>query len=101
MLDDKKINKLKSRLHNHTEDIVMQTLKDLLKREEFSNVSDSEEALLDMATYALNRLAPKYVATEKGEVYTKTEELEQQHSVDILSVVTKAIKVVSEDQNNN
>ena len=26
-----------------------------------------------------------------------TEELEQQHSVDILSVVTKAIKVVSEN----
>jgi len=98
VLDEKKIRQLKSRLNNHTEEIVLQTLKELLKREEFSHISDSEAALLDVATYALNRLPPKYIATEKGEVYTKTEELEQQHSVDILSVVTKAIKVVSEDE---
>jgi competence protein ComFB len=54
-----------------------------------------------MATYALNRLPAKYVATSKGKVFSKIEELEQQHSVDVLSVVTKSIKVVSENAHPN
>jgi len=53
-----------------------------------------------MATYALNRLPAKYVTSSKGEAVSKTEELEQQHSADIISVVIKAIKVVSENDNN-
>lgn len=98
MLADKKRNKIRSRLKNHTEEIVLDTLQELLNKDEYNDVCTSEECLLDMATYALNRLPAKYVATEKGEVYTKTEELEQQHSVDILSVVTRAIKVVNENR---
>jgi len=98
MLADKKRNEIRSRLKNHTEEIVLDTLQELLNKDEYSEVCTSEECLLDMATYALNRLPAKYVATEKGEVYTKTEELEQQHSVDILSVVTRAIKVVNENR---
>lgn len=98
MLADKKRNEIRSRLKNHTEEIVLDTLQELLNKDEYSEVCTSEECLLDMTTYALNRLPAKYVATEKGEVYTKTEELEQQHSVDILSVVTRAIKVVNENR---
>lgn len=97
MLKNDKLKEIKSRLENHTEVIVMQTIEELLNKEEFSDVPQTDEALLDIATYSLNRLPPKYVATQKGEVYTKTEELEQQHSVDILAVVTKAIKIVSEN----
>lgn len=98
MIADQKLKEIRTRLKNHTEDIVLDMLQELLNKEEYSEVCTSEECLLDMATYALNRLPAKYVATEKGEVYTKTEELEQQHSVDILSVVTRAIKVVNENR---
>jgi len=100
MISDKKIKSIQSKLKNHTEEIVLNMLQDILNKEEYDHICKDEECLLDMATYALNRLPAKYVATDKGEVYTKTEELEQQHSVDLLSVVTRAIKVVSEDQRN-
>jgi len=101
MLKDEKLKNLKGRLNNLTEEVVLKMLRDMLKREEFEDVCKDEDCLLDMATYALNRLPAKYVATSKGEVFSKTEELEQQHSVDVLSVVTRAIKVVSENTNHN
>lgn len=97
MLDNEKYKKIRKRLENHTEVIVLQTIEELLSKDEFSDVPQTEDTLVDIATYSLNRLPPKYVATQKGEVYTKAEELEQQHSVDILAVVAKAINVVSEN----
>lgn len=100
MLKDEKMKDLKGRLNNLTEEVVLEMLGNMLQREEFDDICKDEDCLLDMATYALNRLPAKYVATSKGEIFTKTEELEQQHSVDVLSVVTRAIKVVSENEHH-
>lgn len=97
MQDSEKYEKIRTKLDNHTEVIVLQTIEELLSKDEYSHVPQTEDVLIDIATYSLNRLPPKYVATQRGEVYTKSEELEQQHSVDILAVVAKAIKVVSEN----
>jgi competence protein ComFB len=96
-----KMKYLKTKLNNLTEEIVLEKLDDFLEREEFSEVCKDEEYLLDMATYALNRLPAKYVTSSKGEAVFKTEELEQQHSADVVSVVIRAIKVVSEDYDQN
>jgi len=96
-----KKEKLKKKLKNLTEEVVLENLYDFLEREEFADVCKDEEYLLDMATYALNRLPAKYVTSSKGEAVSKTEELEQQHSADIISVVIKAIKVVSENYDHN
>jgi competence protein ComFB len=101
MFKDERLKHLKGRLNNLTEEIVLKMLEDMLKREEFKNVCKDEDCLLDMATYALNRLPAKYVATSKGKVFSKIEELEQQHLVDVLSVVTKSIKIVSENAHPN
>ena len=101
MLKDEKLKKLKGRLNNLTEEVVLEMLGKMLQRDEFSDICKDEDCLLDMATYALNRLPAKYVATSKGELFSKTEELEQQHSVDVLSVVTRAIKIVSENDHQN
>ncbi|MGM0498963.1 MAG: late competence development ComFB family protein [Bacillota bacterium] len=100
MSKDKRKN-LKKKLNNLTEEVVLEQLEDFLKREEFADVCKDEEYLLDMATYALNRLPAKYVTSSKGEAVFKTEELEQQHSADVISVVIRAIKVVSEDYDQN
>ncbi|MFP4020670.1 MAG: late competence development ComFB family protein [Halanaerobium sp.] len=100
MLKGEKMKQLKGRLNNLTEEVVLEMLGNMLQREEFDDICKDEDCLLDMATYALNRLPAKYVATSKGEIFTKTEELEQQHSVDVLSVVTRAIKVVSENEHH-
>ncbi|TDO73003.1 competence protein ComFB [Halanaerobium saccharolyticum] len=101
MLKDEKLKHLKGRLNNVTEEVVLKMLEDMLQREEFEDICKDEDCLLDMASYALNRLPAKYVATSKGEVFSKTEGLEQQHSVDLVSVVTRAIKVVSENDHHN
>ncbi|MFN2340674.1 MAG: late competence development ComFB family protein [Halanaerobium sp.] len=101
MLKDEKLKKLKGRLNNLTEEVVLEMLGKMLQRDEFSGICKDEDCLLDMATYALNRLPAKYVATSRGELFSKTEELEQQHSVDVLSVVTRAIKIVSENDHHN
>lgn len=99
MLKNKNEN-LKKKLNNITEEIVLKKLDEFLKREEFADVCRDEKSLLDMATYALNRLPAKYVTSSKGAAFSKTRELEQQHSADVISVVIKAIKVVSENYNN-
>jgi competence protein ComFB len=101
MLKDEKLKNLKGRLNNLTEEVVLEMLENMLQRDEFEDICKDEDCLLDMATYALNRLPAKYVATSKGEIFSKTEELAQQHSVDVLSVVTRAIKVVSENDHHN
>lgn len=100
MIKNKKFKNLKSDLNNITEEIVLEMLEKLLKREEFDNICKDEECLLDMATYALNRLPAKYVATFKGEAFSKADELEQQHSVDVLAIVTQAIKVVAANEHH-
>lgn len=51
----------------------------------------------DMIAYALNQLPPKYVATRRGEVYSKTFILRNQHRTDIMAALTKAASVVKEN----
>lgn len=100
MLKNKEIAQLQGELTNITEEVVLEMLAELLEREEFKDVNKDQTHLLEMATYALNRLPAKYVTSSKGKVFSKTEELEQQHSVDVVSVVIQAIKVVSENINH-
>ncbi len=50
----------------------------------------------DMIAYALNQLPPKYVVTDKGEVYSKMYVLRNQHRTDIMASLTKAAKLVQE-----
>ena len=50
----------------------------------------------DIRALALNSLPPKYVATRKGQLYSKVDTLRNQFSVDILTALTKAAAVVKE-----
>lgn len=49
----------------------------------------------DMMAIALNYLPPKYVSTNKGELFTRVDSLVQQNSVDIDIAIIKAIEIVS------
>jgi len=49
----------------------------------------------DIKAIALNSLPPKYVSSDKGEVYTKTSSLSQQQEVDVIQAITKAISIVT------
>lgn len=80
-------------MHNLIEDMVLETVNELLKKE---GVCDCEQCKLDVAAIALNSLPPRYVVTAKGASYAKADMLDLQKYIDIIGAVTKAIKLVKE-----
>ena len=75
-------------LKNYMEELVFNMIEDLSKK---ISICTCQKCI---AAIALNELPPKYVVTEKGELYSKLEILKQQFEVDIVSSVTKAIEKV-------
>jgi competence protein ComFB len=61
------------------------------------NLCRCEKCRLDIAAIALNNLPSKYVVTNKGELYTKVQEMEIQFEADIIREITKAIEIVSKN----
>jgi len=52
------------RLKNYNEDLVLETVKIVLR--DRKDVSPSRAFVLDVAAYALNRIPPKYITSERG-----------------------------------
>jgi competence protein ComFB len=75
------------------EDIVKDTLESLLS--ERKDICKCEKCKLDMSCWALNRLSPKYVVTEKGRLYTKLKEQEIQFRADVVRELTQAVLFIS------
>lgn len=73
------------------EEIVFNQIKDVL---DDINVCKCEKCMLDIAAIALNDLPPKYIVTEKGELYSKINALKQQFEVDVVAAITKAAVLV-------
>lgn len=78
-------------IKNYMEEIVFNQMKDVLTD---INMCKCEKCLLDVAAIALNDLPPKYVVTEKGELYTKINALGQQFEVNVVTAITKAAILV-------
>ena len=55
-----------------------------------------EKCRMDIASNALNRLPPKYVATVEGEVYSKLATLSVQYETDMLNALFQAAKIVGD-----
>ena len=51
----------------------------------------------DLAALALNFLPPRYVATDRGEIFTKIRGLEAQFTVDVISAISMAAVIVSKN----
>jgi len=81
-------------LVNYMEDAVKYILEEMLKEEAYLHVADNDRMRLDVMAYALNRLPPKYVATQRGHIYTRVQELRQQFRTDIVVELTKALQHV-------
>lgn len=84
---------------NVMEVLVWNFLDDIL--EKFPEGCNCEQCRYDIAALALNQLTPKYVATEKGEIYTKIQFLEVQYRADIVGALTRAIAKVIESPRCN
>ena len=79
-------------LKNIMEDDVERQLNNLLPT--MPNVCSCDICRLDMATYALNRLKPNYVRSDKGELFHKVNTSSIQAKTDLMSVVITAINTI-------
>lgn len=84
--------KSKLNLKNYMEEIVFSLLDKLM---EDTKSCTCYRCQADVTAYALNHLPPKYVVTQKGHVYSKLSELNQQFIVDVTVALLNAIQVVS------
>lgn len=85
-------------IKNYMEEIVFKQIKDVLKDIE---ICTCEKCTMDIAALALNNLPPKYVVTEKGELYSKIDTLKQQFEVDVIAAITKAAVTVKRNPRHN
>jgi competence protein ComFB len=81
------------KIYNYMEDTVRDTLDSLLSKRK--DICKCQKCKLDMMTWALNRLPPKYIVTDKGRMYTKLKEQEIQSRADVVREVTRAISYIS------
>lgn len=55
-----------------------------------------EKCKMDIIACTLNQLTPKYVVTKEGELYARLCELNNEHEIEIIIALTKAIKTVKD-----
>ena len=79
--------------HNVMEDLVEEEYE---RCKAFSNCCTCEQCHADVVAYTLNHLPPQYAATQVGTVYTKINNLRQQHVADIRTVLAQAFQQVSQ-----
>lgn len=48
----------------------------------------------DIISYALNRLTPRYVSTERGKTFVKVNTMSSQFEIDILAAIYEGVAVV-------
>lgn len=78
-------------LKNYMEEVALNLMEGVL---DDINVCKCELCKMDIAALALNDLPPKYIATEKGELYSKVNSLRNQFEVDVIAAITKAAVLV-------
>ncbi len=80
-------------LKNYMETLVLEKLDEIIDE---LGCCKCEKCRMDIASYALNRLPPKYVATYKGQVYSKLDTLSVQYEADLINALYQAAKIVTE-----
>lgn len=78
-------------MKNYMEEIVAGSLDDILKD---INICKCDRCKLDIMAKALNDLPPQYIVTQKGEIYSKINNLKMQFEVDVIAAITKAAILV-------
>lgn len=81
-----------NRLKNYMEILVDELLPGMLATE--NEICKCEKCLLDIKAIALNRLPPKYIVSELGEIYRRYDDLGKQLEIDALEALMRAIELV-------
>ena len=82
-------------IKNYMEDVVNQILPNIL--EKYEGICKCDLCIDDIKTMVLNNLKPHYIVTEKGRLYTKTNELVIQFNTDVIKEIVKATEIVSKN----
>ncbi len=85
-------------MKNYMEEIVLSAMEDILKD---IKVCNCERCKYDIAAKSLNDLPPQYIVTQKGEIYSKINNLKAQFEVDVISAITKAAILVKRNPNHD
>jgi len=81
------------RLKNYNEKIIDYLIDKIF--DEYNDICKCEKCILDVKAIALNSMPPKYVVTNKGELYTKLNiEFNNQQIIDATKAITQAIELV-------
>lgn len=86
-------------LRNITEEDVEEMLNRLLPT--MPNICSCDICRLDMATFALNRLKPNYVRSDKGALFHKVDLTAPQAKTDMLATIVNAINTISSHPNHD
>ncbi len=77
---------------NHMEYVVEKLLPALLKK--YPEICQCEQCVADVKAICLNKLPPKYFATEQGEVFNKANELTVQFEADVVRAIIESVEMV-------
>jgi competence protein ComFB len=55
-----------------------------------------DDCVTDIKALALNSLTPRYIATDKGHLYSKVDSIRQQFEVDIVRAITDGARIVAQ-----
>ena len=83
------------KVYNYMEDVVKDTLEDLVSKRE--DICKCEKCKFDMMAWALNRLPPKYIVSDRGRIFTKLQGVEAQFRADVVRELTKAISRITKN----
>ncbi|NLP45904.1 MAG: late competence development ComFB family protein [Epulopiscium sp.] len=83
---------------NYMEQVVNELLPTVM--EKYPDLKWDSDCVSDIKAIALNNLRPRYVATQKGEVYVKVDTISAQAKAKILSEITKAAEIVKQNPRN-
>ncbi len=81
-------------LKNLMEEVVTSTLPEVWKN---IDMCKCEKCRLDIIAISLNHLPPRYIVSQRGEVYSRTDFLVLQKRVDIMTAVSNAIHIVKKN----
>lgn len=63
----------------------------------FDNACTCDKCILDIKAISLNKLKPHYVVTDKGELYSKVNEMSSQFETDVMKALIDAIDIVTKN----
>ena len=79
------------KFQNVMEDYVVQKVDEIWDNLDCCKCDQCRE---DVISYALNRLTPRYVNTEKGKTFVKVNTMSSQFEIDILTAIYEGAEVV-------